>query len=332
MKLALLGLPAAILLSTGSCPDSRPKLDVTFYTQIAADGGCTRRTEYRLRRTSDRNKDAPGFDQAPRTDPLRMAFRFPTGDRWTITDKAAADAHDVSLDAFLASANDLGWDYWRQDKPQAPAARNHVSFGMAGSEYEYAEWIADPNGPVEAMQKYVELMERLVDKLASSTASRLADRHLSAADVRKAYTDECLTPIRRQISLADRPLYGPAEKENLAQIAKILETCDKGVVSALLALSPGDEEPIREALKRINDDPTTQTEAEQIGSALYAAFDAEPFDDDGVDIRFHATVVMPAPIVRANTCYQGDTARWDFTQADLYRRGFEMRVVARTPR
>lgn len=45
-------------------------------------------------------------------------------------------------------------------------------------------------------------------------------------------------------------------------------------------------------------------------------------------VRFRATLVLPVPIVRANTCFQGDIATWEFTQEDLYGRGFEMWVKA----
>jgi hypothetical protein len=37
---------------------------------------------------------------------------------------------------------------------------------------------------------------------------------------------------------------------------------------------------------------------------------------------------MPAPILRANTCFQGDVATWDFDSEDMYGRGFEMSAVA----
>jgi hypothetical protein len=40
--------------------------------------------------------------------------------------------------------------------------------------------------------------------------------------------------------------------------------------------------------------------------------------------HFRVTLVMPGPILRANTCAQGDTATWEFDGDDLYGRGFEL--------
>jgi hypothetical protein len=82
---------------------------------------------------------------------------------------------------------------------------------------------------------------------------------------------------------------------------------------------------------------------EKVGDALDATLDAlnEPLTRETANagfpplsellwhrIHFHATLVMPAPIVRANTCASGDTAVWDFDGDDLYGRGFEMWATA----
>ena len=45
-------------------------------------------------------------------------------------------------------------------------------------------------------------------------------------------------------------------------------------------------------------------------------------------VRFRATLVMPVPILRANTCVSGDTAQWEFDENDLFGRGFEMKALA----
>jgi hypothetical protein len=37
---------------------------------------------------------------------------------------------------------------------------------------------------------------------------------------------------------------------------------------------------------------------------------------------------MPAPITRANTCFTGDTATWEFDQDDLYTGPFVMSARA----
>jgi hypothetical protein len=60
-------------------------------------------------------------------------------------------------------------------------------------------------------------------------------------------------------------------------------------------------------------------------------YDLDYDDLDSLDLHLHATMVMPAPIARANTCFQGNVAQWDFAGRDLFARGFEMRVLARAP-
>jgi hypothetical protein len=48
-------------------------------------------------------------------------------------------------------------------------------------------------------------------------------------------------------------------------------------------------------------------------------------------ISFRATLVLPWPIRRANTCATGDTAGWEFDEQDLYGRGFEMMALTSAP-
>jgi hypothetical protein len=45
-------------------------------------------------------------------------------------------------------------------------------------------------------------------------------------------------------------------------------------------------------------------------------------------VHFRATLVMPVPILRANTCVSGDTAVWEFDDDELFGRGFEMTALA----
>jgi hypothetical protein len=69
---------------------------------------------------------------------------------------------------------------------------------------------------------------------------------------------------------------------------------------------------------------TILDEVEQAGLPLLAP-------DGGTRVRFRATLVMPAPIVRATTCVSGDTAVWEFDGDDLFGRGFEMKALATAP-
>jgi hypothetical protein len=53
--------------------------------------------------------------------------------------------------------------------------------------------------------------------------------------------------------------------------------------------------------------------------------------DGATRMRFRATLVMPAPIIRASTCVAGDTAVWEFDGDDLFGRGYEMKALASAP-
>ena len=48
-------------------------------------------------------------------------------------------------------------------------------------------------------------------------------------------------------------------------------------------------------------------------------------------VHFKFTLVMPGPILRANTCFSGDTATWEFDDEDLYVHGFDIRARAAAP-
>jgi len=54
-------------------------------------------------------------------------------------------------------------------------------------------------------------------------------------------------------------------------------------------------------------------------------------DPANIEIHFRATLVMPTAITRANTCFNGDTATWEFDQDDLYAGPFPMWAKAKTP-
>jgi hypothetical protein len=256
---------------------------------------------------------------------LFREFKPPKSEPWVTTDQVNEDRHERRIEALLAETNQIDGDYARVQGPGARLARNHVSFGKSGDSYEYVEVILDPNSPFVALRQVIEVVERHYGAVAERAARSLTGRRLTAADIRDAYREHCIAPMRRAVAAGDRPILGPAEWQ---AIRSNDHSCDKDVEAALLARSPGDPEPIHDALEEAGKALPFDEELLKLGWLAYRAFDAESWDDDAVDITFHATIVMPAPIVRANTCYQGDTARWDFKQEDLYGRGFEMRVRA----
>ncbi len=105
----------------------------------------------------------------------------------------------------------------------------------------------------------------------------------------------------------------------------LLTAHEKDLAARLAQLAPGaDPEVLDRALDKSADHigEGLQRELEQAGLPLLSASDSQQ------PIHFRATLVMPAPIVRANTCAQGDTATWEFDADDLYGRGFEMWAVA----
>ena len=85
--------------------------------------------------------------------------------------------------------------------------------------------------------------------------------------------------------------------------------------------------------------------------SLDTLFDRFTKDNPGLDdaldfgstktrrVHFKFTLVMPGPILRANTCFSGDTATWEFDDEDLYVHGFDIRpggkglarIISRAP-
>ena len=97
--------------------------------------------------------------------------------------------------------------------------------------------------------------------------------------------------------------------------------CNIGV-QALAAQTPSaDPEAVSTAV-----DATFEAFAQSLNRELTEA--GLPFPSSLADperhVHIRATLVMPAPVARANTCVTGDTATWEFDGEDLYGRGFEM--------
>jgi hypothetical protein len=330
-RLALtVALPVLAVLPATKC-DREPTLDITFHTQIHPDGSATRRVEYLLTRETARKEGEPGWDTAPATDPLVRQFKPPQGEGWVVTDEVEADRHLRRVEALLPKAKAIDGDFVRIQGPGARPARNHVSFAHDDGEYEYVEVMVDPNSPVVAMRQVIGFMETHMDRLADRAAPALQSRGLTAGDIRKAYRDACIAPLRRALAEVDRPVWGMAERMALGRAAEDLEKCDAGVEAALLALSPGDEEPVHAALSEASDALQKEHDVSSWQWLALRAFDLDGLDDNAITVAFHATLVMPAPIVQANACVSGDTLHWDFEQKDLYGRGFEMRVLAKAP-
>jgi len=307
-------------------------LSIDIRTQINADGSCNRRVEYRLERTkrNDGASDpATGFRQAPDGDPLRRFFRLPSGPVWTVDETVDDDLHLASAQAFLPSANAIGSDY-RMGGAKGQPATNHVSFGhdAEAARYEYLETFHDPNSPVILVSRIAEAAEKRDGVFAEALETALNGR-IRRAEVRRVFRERHRPVVRALRELAGRPLFGPRERHDLEEVLKAMVIFEDGPLkAALLPLAPGvGEEGLSKAFERASEEAfgPVMKEIEEEGIPLLMAFGD---DASGLEIRFRATLVLPVPIVRANTCFQGDTATWDFTQDDLYGRGFEMWVKA----
>jgi hypothetical protein len=126
------------------------------------------------------------------------------------------------------------------------------------------------------------------------------------------------------VSTSTRRCYGPREKRELEALYDRLDDRQKDLAARLCALAPGTPPEEIEA--------AADASFKSLADGLLAQLDEAGLPlvtPEGADsLRFRATLVMPAPIVRANTCVAGDTATWEFEEADLFGRGFEMKALA----
>jgi hypothetical protein len=317
--------PALLLLAcSAGCIDGQLNVDIT--TVIQGDGSCTRRVVYEYRATPNPDAD-PLTPMAAESDPLRQLHRFPTDERWTIQHDVRAATHTVTMDGRFRSPNEIDWDYWRTATPKARPARNHFSFAMeeegATSRFEYAEAFLDPASPIEWLRHLAQLLSQKEKPLAQALHRGLGRSSVAAADVRRALHEDVVAPLVVEVSrLSSRPVFGPREKHEAETLLDRLDEMTQALVEHLISLSPGlDAEAAKEAVDAAFEAVAGEGDLDTEGAAIFVP---------GTVIKIHATLTMPAPILRANTCFQGDTATWDFDGSDLYGRGFEMSAVAAT--
>ena len=314
------GLSAAALALCGSgCIEDRLGVDVTTYLQ--ANGSCTRRIEYRLERV-DSDKGV-SLDIPTSQDPLRLWHRVPRDPRWTVQDEASAKLHLVTAEATLASPNEIDWDYWRQRAKQAPEARNHVSFAMSAegpaTAYDWSEVFLDPASPLASVRFLAQALSKRENAFADGVGAALGPMAPRRADVKRAYRDSFALPFSREVErLARRPIYGPRERKEIEDLFERLESLHKDLVQAIVAASSSTS--VDEMTKRIED--VGQEWGDELGDELTQAGLPPWFEKK--QVHFRVKLVMPAAITRANTCFSGDTATWEFDQDDLYGHGFQM--------
>jgi len=314
------------------CLEERLLVEVT--TVVRADGSCSRRVEYRLEHFDSTEAAAPAVAIAPAKDGLRLFHRFPAGEPWSVRDEPEPRLHVVAAEAVLASPNLIGSDYWRALSRRSAPAQNHVSFAMspddAGTTYEYAETFLDPSSPLASLRLLSRLLLKHDDEFASAFARAMGDAAPPRGQARRAYRERLARPFAEVVgALATRPVYGPRERKETEGLMDRLTELQKSLAQALAALTPAsDSETVDKAVEASIEAFAEPIEREMAAAGLpLSAFMADPVRR----VRIRATLVMPGPIQRANTCVNGDTASWEFEGEDLYGRGFEMWAKAAAP-
>lgn len=316
----------ALALVASGCIENR--LSVELFTQLNADGTCTRRATYRLERVDTEKADAR-VAIPPGDDPFARQYRFPAGEPWRRSDQSEPGLRVVTLEAQLPSPQAVDGDFFRARTPRAQPATNSVS-AVADVEhgvYEYQEVLRDPSSPLAAARLLSREAVRQDGAFAEALAAALAGKRvaLREPDVRRAYRQLLAEPFAREVAaLSERPLYGPRERRELDAVFDRLDGRQKALAGRIASLTAGS------AADEI--DAATEAAFSHVGDGLLEQLQEAGLPlltPDGADrVRFRATLVMPLPILRANTCVSGDTATWEFEEVDLFGRGFEMQAVA----
>jgi hypothetical protein len=316
----------ALVLPLAGCIEDR--LTVEINTQIHADGTCTRRIQYRLERV-DRDKARAPAEIRPENDPLRY-HSFPTGELWTMREQNEAWLRVVEVEALLPSASDADGDYYRRRSKQSQPARSFISANAEPERgvYEFQELLRDPASPLAGARLLSRTALKREEAFARSLKLALGADAPREADARRAWRERLAEPFARDVAaLAERPLFGPRERGALDDIYDGLDGRQQALAASLAQLAPGVpqeavDKAVADAVNHVAEGLVE--EVERAGLPLMAL-------DDRLRITFRATLVMPAPIVRANACYSGDTVVWEFGEHDLYGRGFEMHARAVAP-
>jgi hypothetical protein len=228
------------------------------------------------------------------------------------------------LDATLPSPNDIEWDYWRIRSAGGRPARNRVALAIDAGEsetvYDYVESFSDPASPLAFARILGKAAKRGEGAFASAFRKALGPAAPRKADIEQVYRERFASPIVREVArIATRRDSGRWQLRRVQGLVELADRLSNELAEALVPLAPVTElEKVKSAvdagLKPLGDEVEKQSEGRD--ALAWATGDAR--------IHFRVTLVMPAPIVRANSCFQGDTVTWEFDQEDLYGPGFEM--------
>ncbi len=323
------GLHPVLLLSLalplGGCIENR--LSVDLFTQIHADGSCTRRVSYRVERVDTEKAEARVA--IPKDDDPLGQFHIPSGDPWRVQEEEELGLHAITVEALLASPAAVEGDFNRARIRRAQPARNAVSAFVdpEAGVYEYQEVLTDPASPLATARLLSRLALKADHDFARGFLDALPDQAAAPleSELRRLFRDRLAAPFAREVAaVAERPFYGPRERRELEAIMDSLEQKQKDLDARILALFPGGStEELASAQEQAGNAAVgiLAAELEKAGLPLLGLRGSD-------EIQFHATLVMPVPIQRANACVSGDTAEWEFEEADLFGRGFEMKALA----
>jgi len=319
-------LSSLAALPLGGCIENR--VSVELFTQIHGDGTCTRRVEYRLERV-DTGKGDLRVEIRPEDDVLQRWHRFPSGDPWQVREERETGLRVIVLEAVLPSPSAADGDFYRARAPRAQPARNSISafVDVEHETYEYEEVFRDPSSPLAAARALSRAALKRDGEFADGFACALTGKGTGPrdSDVRRAYRERLAEPFAREVALlAERPLYGPRERRDLDVLFDRIDEKQKDLADRLAALSPGTPAEDVAAAAEVSFNAVGQDLLAQLEEAGLPLFTPE----GPGRVRVRATLVMPAPILRANTCVTGDTATWEFDEEDLFGRGFEMKALA----
>lgn len=319
----------ALVSSLAGCIEDR--LSVELFTQVHADGTCTRRVEYLLERVdSDRANGRVAF--TAEDSPLRRLHRLPAGESWRIDEEVGEGLHRIVLNATLDSPNDFDGDFFRARDPRTPPARNFISAYTSPEDgvFEYYEVFRDPLSPLtgaravarDLVKRDQEFARRVLEAFGERAGAPRVD------DLSRSYLELFAEPFATDLAdLRRRPIFGPRERRLLDDVLEEVERRQaelRGAVHSLAPAAPVDDLDLAvdAALDELAE--VVLERAEAAGLPLFPGRHTS-------QLSFQATLVLPYPIRRSNTCAIGDTATWEFEGQELYGRGFEMMAVTSPP-
>jgi hypothetical protein len=325
-------LGLAALLCT-ACLQDRLSVDIT--THVHPDGSCRRRLEYRLERVDTERGDRRTAI-APEEDVLRLLHRLPSGEGWTVEDRVLEEAHVITAEACLPSCQEADGDYERRKAAGSPyLVRNHMSFlhqegsRGAGGRIEYMENFVDPVSPFQYSRRVAQILGKRDDLFARELVRVLPEVAPVRRDLERAFRESYAEPLARGMAAFESvPVWGPRERQALEDLWERFGDEPEALLASLGRLAPAVAGP--SLAKAAEAALTAVFEAVEAGLEREGLPGFAPTERE-LKVRYRATLTLPYPILRANTCAVGDTATWEFSDEDLFGRGFEMWAVASAP-